>query len=108
MYLMKLGEELEMKSVLAISMTSAIKALQDGFGIAWATCEKLVEAKSFTFFTTHYDELHHLSLLYPGGPLEFQAVSLFRLASVREGTRLRHRYKLQTEEESDNTAEEYV
>ncbi|XP_019848959.1 PREDICTED: mutS protein homolog 4 isoform X2 [Amphimedon queenslandica] len=38
---------------------------EEGVGLCYAICEKLLMTKAFTFFATHFLELTHLETLYP-------------------------------------------
>jgi len=38
---------------------------EEGVGLCWAICEKLIKTKAFTFFVTHFRQLTELSRNYP-------------------------------------------
>lgn len=38
---------------------------REGFVLAWATCERLLQSNAYTFFVTHYHKMSELALLYP-------------------------------------------
>ncbi|XP_065888860.1 mutS protein homolog 4-like isoform X5 [Dysidea avara] len=53
------------KSLLIIDELGRGTSSEEGVGLCFAICERLLQTKAFTFFATHFMELTNLETLYP-------------------------------------------
>uniref|UniRef100_A0A1X7VH91 DNA mismatch repair proteins mutS family domain-containing protein n=2 Tax=Amphimedon queenslandica TaxID=400682 RepID=A0A1X7VH91_AMPQE len=58
-------ENISDDSLVVIDELGRGTSSEEGVGLCYAICEKLLMTKAFTFFATHFLELTHLETLYP-------------------------------------------
>ncbi|XP_069835546.1 mutS protein homolog 4 isoform X2 [Dendropsophus ebraccatus] len=61
-YIMQNANE---KSLIIIDELGRGTSAEEGIGICFAVCERLIGSKAFTLFATHFLELCHLGTMYP-------------------------------------------